>query len=167
MTLIAMTLLASSARAEVSQRAIDRASAFLEKQEVGKDVCSFVHFGATYKGHSFLDRRGVVDEKGRRLADQFALVYRFNWEDDGVTDVAFLCDASGTIYQVKALETNAKLQQPFVLADMTIRVLGDAVMQAMGDNLKGQDRVEVKRLIDSADSRGLLIAYLRLEQILK
>jgi hypothetical protein len=37
----------------------------------------------------------------------------------------------------------------------------------MGDNLNEQDRAELKRLIDSSDSRGLLMAYLRFGQVLQ
>jgi hypothetical protein len=165
--LIAITLLAQSARADVSQKAIDQASTYLDKRDVGKDVLSFVHFGADYKGHAFLNRCTVVDENGKAMPDKFALVYRFNWENDGVTDVAFFCDNRGAIYYVKVIKTNARLQQPFAMANMTIQVLGDAMIKAMGDNLKEQDRVELKRLIDTSDSHGMLMAYLRLGQILQ
>ena len=165
--LMGMALLASSALAEVSQRALDRAGAFLEKKEIGKDVLSFVHFAADYKGHAFLDRRRVVDEKGNVLPNEFALVYRFTWENDGETDVAFLCDAAGAITQVKVVRTNALFQQPFALADAAIKVLGDAIVKAMGDNVKEQDRANLQKLVDEADSRGLLVAYLRMGQILK
>jgi hypothetical protein len=165
--LMTLALLASSARADVTQRAIDRAGTYLDKRDVGKDILSFVHFGADYKGHALLNRCSVVDENGRTLADKFALVYRFNWENGGVTDVAFFCDSAGAIYQMKIVRTNAILQQPFALADATIHVLGDALAKSMGDNLKEQDRAELKRLIDSSDSRGLLMAYLRLGQILQ
>ena len=165
--LMAITLLAPSALADIPQRAIDRASTYLDKQNVGKDVLSFVHFGADYKGHAFVNRCTVVDQNGKPQADKFALIYRFTWENDGVTDVAFLCNDAGAIYYVKVVKTNAVLQQPFSVADMTIHALGDALIKAMGDNLKEQDRAELKRLIDSSDSRGLLMAYLRLGQIVQ
>jgi hypothetical protein len=165
--LMTLALLAPSALADVSQRAIDRAGDYLDKENVGKDILSFVHFGANYKSHAFLNRRNVVDERGRNQADKFALVYRFTWENDGETDVAFFCDSAGAIYQMKVVRTNAVLQQPFAMADITIQVLGDAIVKAMGDNLKEKDRVDLKRLIDSSDSHGLLVAYLRFGQLLQ
>jgi hypothetical protein len=162
-----LALMAPAAMAEISQRAVNQAHDFLKTKEMGKEILSFVHFGAAYKGHDYLNTSTVVDGDGREVPDKFALVYRFHWEDDGVTDVAFLCNGSGRVYQVKMVKTNAVLQQPFALADMTIRVLSDVVISAMGDNLKEKDRAEVQRLVDAADSRGLLVAYLRLEQIFK
>lgn len=165
--LMTLALLAQSAYAEVPQQAVDRAGTYLDKREVGKDVLSFVHFGADYKGHAFLNRCTVVDENGKAMPDKFALVYRFNWENDGVTDVAFFCDSSGAIYYVKVIKTNAVVQQPFAVANMTIQVLGEAMIKAMGDNLKEQDRAELKRLIDSSDSHGMLMAYLRFGQIVQ
>lgn len=167
LVLMTLALLAQSAFAEVPQRSIERASTYLNKPETGKNVLSFVHFGADYKGHALASRCTVVDQNGKTEADKFALVYRFTWEDDGVTDVAFFCDSNGAVYQMKVVKTNAVLQQPFAMADMTIHVLGDALINAMGDNLKEQDRAELKRMIDSSDSRGLLLASLRFGQILQ
>lgn len=165
--LTTLALLSPVARADVSQQAIDRAQAYLQTREMGKNILSFVHFGADYKGHSYSGRATVVDEDGKTLTDKFALVYRFNWEDDGVTDVAFLCNSSGRIYEVQMMKSNGVLQRPFAVADMTIQVLGDAILKAMGNDLKEKDRADLKRLVDSADSHGLLVAYLRLGQILK
>jgi hypothetical protein len=91
-------------------------------------------------------------------------VYRFRWEDDGVTDIAFLCNSKGNVYGVQITKTNAMLQQPFMLADATIQVLGNAIISAMGDDLKDTQRTELQKLVDSANSRGLLTAYMRLSQ---
>jgi hypothetical protein len=165
--LMAIALLTPAARAEIPQSSVNRAHAFLKTKEMGKNILSFVHFGADYKGHEYARTIGVVDEDDKPQPDKFALVYRFHWEDDGFTDLAFLCNRSGAVYGVQMMKTNAELQRPFFVADMTIHVLGDAVIDALKDNLKDNDRAQLQRLVDSADSRGLLVAYLKLQQAFK
>jgi hypothetical protein len=162
--LTVVLLTAPAALAEVSQRAIDRAQSFLKTREMGKNILAFVHFGADYKGHAYLYSTAVTDEDDRQLPDKIALVYRFRWEDDGVTDIAFLCNSKGSVYGVRIMKHNGTIQQPFMLADVTIQVLGNAIIEAMGDDLKDAQRAELKRFVDAADSRGLLVAYLRLSQ---
>jgi hypothetical protein len=159
-----IVLAAPAALAEVSQRAIDRAQSFLKTREMGKNILAFVHFGADYKGHAFLYTTAVTDEDDRQLPDKIALVYRFRWEDDGVTDIAFLCNSKGAVYGLQIMKSTAIIQQPFAIANLTIQVLGNAIIEAMGDDLKDAQRAELKRFVDSADSRGLLVAYLRLSQ---
>ena len=78
----------------------------------GKAILGFVHFGASYKGHAYR-----AEEKGQVVPlnqpGHFAMVYRFKWENDGLTDIAVDCDAQGSVYQVRVLSTNAILQQPY------------------------------------------------------
>src|SRR5438270_428338 len=84
------------------QTSVNRAHDFLKSEKRGRNVLSYVHFGAQYKGHTFVERRGVNNQPAH-----FALVYRMNWENDGVTNVAFLCDGKGSVYEVQILGTNA------------------------------------------------------------
>ena len=40
----------------------------------------------------------VLDAAGRPAAGRFKLVYRFKWEDLGITDVAYVCCAEENVY---------------------------------------------------------------------
>ena len=166
-SLVVLLLSAPVASAAVEQRSLDRAHKFLKDPEVGKQVLSFVHFGAEYRRHTYMDVRRVKDAKGAIVADKFVLVYRYEWDEDGTTDLAFLCDWRGNVYKIDVLKHNAIIQQPFAMADLTIKLLGNVVLGAFGDGMTAKDRLELRRLIDAADSRGLLLAYVKLAQALR
>jgi hypothetical protein len=146
--------------AEYSQEALNRADSFLRTQQRGRDILSYVHFGADYHGHRYLKTLAVSGS-----ASDFALVYRFNWEDDGVTDVAFLCDRGGSVYQVQIVETNAVLSRPFFLANASISVLGNGLIEYYKDKLSEEDRRQLHKLVNDADAKGLLEWSLRLQQV--
>ncbi len=157
----------SAARADdAEQRAVDRAHEFLEPAKRGRDVLSYLHFGARYRGHEYVDTVAVKDSDGKRLAGHFALVYRFKWEDDGRTDVAFLCNAKGRVYEVQVVDTNAVLSQPFVLADASIKIIGNVLIEAYKDKLSDDDRKALQKLVDDADSHALLEWSLKVQQAL-
>jgi hypothetical protein len=159
-------LLAPAVRADddIDQKALDRAHDFLKTSQRGRDVLSFVHFGAKYEGHKYKESRFVVDQNGNRIPGRFALVYAFDWENGGATDVAFLCDRRGNVYGVRALETNAILSQPFVLANASIKLLGNALIAALGDNMTAADKRQAQQAVDGADAKGLLEMSLKLQQ---
>src|ERR1700678_3192880 len=79
--------------------AFQTARSVLDSKENATTILSFVHFGADYKGHTFLEARGVADQYGNTMPGRFSLFYRYYWADDGVTDIAFLCTEDGTIYR--------------------------------------------------------------------
>jgi len=113
--------------ADFSRQALERADSFLKTEERGRDVLSYIHFGADYRGHQYLKTLTVNGSDS-----DFALVYRFNWADDGVTDAAFLCNSYGSVYAVQVMYTNAVLNRPFFLANASIAVLGHGLIQAFG-----------------------------------
>src|SRR5689334_3118950 len=83
------------AHGAIEQRSMDRVRKLLDDKIMGKNILSFVHFGAEYRGQKYLETRAVQTEKGAAVPDDFALVYRFEWDKDGTTELAFLCDHRG------------------------------------------------------------------------
>ena len=160
----AVALLSSAARAEVSQSAINRAHQQLVKKQTGLDILGFVHFGAAYKGHTYTATRAVVDANGKTRPGHFGLVYSFEWEDNGVTEVGFLCDHKGNVYDMVIVKTNAILQQPFAVADLMIEILSEAILSAIGDDLSATDKKVVRQLIEAADSKRLLLFFISMSQ---
>lgn len=147
------------AQSSIEQKSVDRAHAFLVTADCGKNVLGYVHFGAQYKGHGFKETRGVVGKPA-----DFALIYRFNWENDGISDVAFFCNKSGNIYEVQVPYTNARLQQPFVLANASIKLLGDVLLEAFRERMTQDEINQARQVIDNANARGLLAVSLGLQQ---
>ena len=152
---------AQAATLAATQAAVNRADSFLRTVDRGKEVLSYVHFGADYHGHSFVRTVDVNDGVGT-----FGLVYRFQWEDDGVTDVEFLCTDSGFVYGVAIPYTNAKWSPPFLWANTSIAILGHTLIEAYKDKLSEDDRKQLHALVDKADAKGLLQWSLRFEQLL-
>jgi hypothetical protein len=145
-------------------KAIDSADRFLRTEDRGIESLGYIHFGANYHGHEYLRTVSVIDGQGSPIPGQFALVYRFKWEGDGITDVAYLCDASGYVYKVQIMYTNAILSPPFVLANAAIKLLGNALIQANKDKMSEFERKAVQELVDKADAKGLLEWSLKFEQ---
>jgi hypothetical protein len=152
----------AEAGAYVTQAAIDKADSFLGTAAKGKKVLSYVHFGAHYHGHRYVKTLDINDGVGA-----FGLVYRYWWEDDGITDIDFLCTEKGFVYGVKITDTNAVWSQPFFVANTSISVLGNALIEAYRDKLSESDRRQLHDLVNRADAKGLLEWSLRLDQILK
>ncbi len=151
---------------DIDQRAVDRAHNFLTTEQRGKDVLSYVHFGATYQRHKFKETRLVNDGDGRPIKGHFALVYAFDWEDDGISHVGFLCDARGNVYKTQVVYTNAVLNQPFALANGTIKLLGNLLIEALGDKLSADERKQVQKFVDDANAKAMLEWSLKFQQAL-
>ena len=85
---------AAQASDESDQRAVNKAHGFLRTEKRGKEILSYIHMGASYQGHQYMRTVPVKNRMGDLIEGDFALVYRYKWEDDGVTDAAFLCGAN-------------------------------------------------------------------------
>jgi len=142
----------------VSQAAVDHAHHFLDTPQRGKDILGYIHFGATYRSHEYW--KAVVLENG-----SFALLYRFKWEDDGITDVGFLCNSRGYVQSVQIVYSNGELNRPFVLANIAITVVGNTLIQAYKDKMTEDDRRFVQRMVDNADAKSLLEWSIRFQQL--
>lgn len=149
-------LLCASAQA-ADANAVARARAYVEAPKNGPAILNYVHMGSRYGGHQFVDQRNVQNVQGQVFAGYFAVVYRYQWEADGLTDVAFLCTPDGKIYDIQITWTNAVLNQPFLTANLTIQVLGNALLEAMKNELTIAQRQELQRIVDRADAQALLI----------
>jgi hypothetical protein len=161
----ALSLVCFAQTAETAQnRAAVFADRFLSPEARGREVLGYVHFGADYHGHEYLRTVGVHDSQGRPIPEEFALVYRFHWEDDGITDIAFLCDERGYVQRVQIMYTNAVWSQPFTFANGAIKLIGKMVFEANKNKMTPLERELVQKLIDAADAKGLLEWSLRFEQ---
>lgn len=143
---------------EPSQSAINRAQAFLGKGAIGDFVTGYVHLGASYTTHEVQSVRYVTDENNKLIPGKFALVYCYKWDASGAgnTDIAFICDPKGNVEDVRVLGTDALLQQPFLVADATIHILGNVMIEAFKEQMTEADIRRVHRLVDAASSEGLL-----------
>ncbi|HEY7157820.1 MAG TPA: hypothetical protein VH575_27935 [Gemmataceae bacterium] len=149
---------------EVDQRALDRAHNFLKGASRGRHILGFMHAGTKYAGHKYMETRLVTDGDGKRIPGRFALIYAFDWNNNDTTDVAFLCDRRGNVYQVQVLDTSAIINQPFVVADATIKILGNVLLEAFKGNMAAQDKKQIQKAIDDADAKGMLLMSLKLQQ---
>jgi hypothetical protein len=148
-------------------RAVVLADGFLRSEARGRETLGYLHFGAAYHGHEYLRTVSVVGGDARPIPGHFALVYRFHWEDDGITDLAYLCNEAGRVYRVQVMYTNAVFSPPFGLANLAIQVLGDALIEANKNEMSDLERKVVQKLVDSADAKGLLEWSLQFEQPLR
>jgi hypothetical protein len=165
--LVLTAVLAGPARAgdDVDPKTVARAKEFLNPQNRGRDILSYIHFGAKYHSHAYSDIRGVTD-MGKRVPGEFVLVYLFKWEDDGKTEVFFFFDAKGNLTETQIGTTNAQIQQPFVFANVSIKVLGNVLIQAYKEKLTEAERKEVQKLVDDADAKSMMEWSLKLQQVL-
>jgi hypothetical protein len=149
----------------VSQKAVTRAHEFLNARGRGKDVLSYVHFGATYRGHAYKETRYVTRD-GKTVPGHFALIYEYSWEDDGKTNLAFLCDAGGSVYEVKVFQSNAIFNQPFLTANATTKLLGNLLIGAFKKQMTEEECRKVQKIVDDADAKALLEWSLAFQQAL-
>jgi len=139
--------------------AADKAHRFLVTKERGREILSYVHFGVDYTSHRY--QKYVALENGN-----FALVYEYKWKstENGVTDVAFSCDSDGNIYEVSIVYTDAVLNQPFLMANLSIKVLGNLLLENYADKMSKEDRRLAQQLVDNPNAKRLLELSLRIEQ---
>jgi hypothetical protein len=145
--------------------AVARAQRFLGSAQTGREVLGYAHFGSANKGHSYLARGGVTDRFGRAVPGHFYLSYVYRWGNDrGETVLAFLCNADGYVYEVQVVRTNAILNQPFALANVSNKLIGGLLLGAFGADLTPAEKRDIQRAIDNADAKDLLQRNLALRQ---
>jgi hypothetical protein len=164
----ALVILASSVHqshgGDIAQTAVNRARNFLETERRGKFISSYLHFGSSYDGHEIKKLVGVTGPGGNVVEGHFALIYEFDWDKTGWTTVAFFFDEMGTFYELKALKSNAVINQPFLKADLAIVVLGSALFEIFKDQMNEDQKRDARHFIDNANSKGLLELSLQLQQ---
>lgn len=156
--MVMVALVSQASGQDASSSSIEKASRFIGSRSSGEYVLGFVHFGATYKRHKYLGNLPVKDRFGKAIPGEFAAVYEYDWDANGPgnTHVAFLCDKNGKVEDVRVLKTNAVLHQPFVAANATIQLLGAVIVEAFKDQFTAEDKRLLEKLLQNADSEGLL-----------
>ena len=157
-----MSMPASAANDASQIPGYERAHTFLQDRQNAIDILSFLHFGAAYNGHQLERVVGVVDGDGNPVEGKFALVYRFHWADDGVTDIAFFCNGKGQIYDSQIERSNGQISTPFAFANLSIQLVGRLVVNS-DKKMSDADRKLAIKLIDQADAHGLLNLWLALQ----
>ena len=150
--------------ADIDRAAVNRARDFLETERRGKFIMPYLHFGSTYDGHEAKEVVPVKNPAGNIVPGHFALIYEFDWDGDGWTTVAFFFDEKGTFYELKALKTNAVFNQPFLKANVSIAILGNALLEAFRKDMNAEQLRQAQRFIDNADAKDLLEMALALQQ---
>ncbi|HEY4360585.1 MAG TPA: hypothetical protein VGN17_06435 [Bryobacteraceae bacterium] len=154
----AVALIAYLLEPSVDPRAVSKAQDFLGDRERGSEVLRAVHLTADYHGHEFVRTKSLGE-------GAFAVVYRFNWDNDGVTDIAFQCDRTGFFEKLNVVSDNAgPLAQPFLAANLSIQVLGNLFVEGLGDSLTAENKQKLQKFVDDADAKGGLESYLMILQ---
>lgn len=135
-----------------------RAHKFLFTEQRAKEILNYVHFLTDYRDLHLLKVAALP-------YDRVALIYRFSWNDDGWTDIQFNCDADGYVYDLEVNGTDAEFNEPFFLANLSIQVLGNALIEQYRDQLSPEDLKLVRRIVRNADAKSLLVWQLKLDQL--
>jgi hypothetical protein len=150
---------------EPDPAAVSRARRFLDQKELAKTVVEFLHFGADLNEATFTGVGPLNDEAGQPTTG-FAVFYRYVWDSDGWTEVAFICNSAGLVSGLQVMKTNAKNSKPFALAK-----LGGAVMGSFLDELAKNDekmtddeKAQFHALVQNTDIPKLLDFYLAFAQ---
>jgi hypothetical protein len=144
------------------QEVVTRVRRVLDSKAVGSFILSgYLHWGAPYNGHQFV-QQAAVTFGGKVAPKRFGLVYRFRWDNDGLTDVAFLCDESGLIYAVQVLKTNAGMSKPFFAADAALAVGSFGIAAALDDRLTPEQKQSLIDTARQADAKASLESALGL-----
>ncbi|MBI1248167.1 hypothetical protein GC197_10050 [bacterium] len=140
------------------QAAISKTRRFLETTTNARYVISFAHFGADFKQMDYLGTVDVKDRYGNKIPGEFALVYYYTWDAYGAghTKIAYLCDKNGNIEDVQVLSCDANVQRPFAMANVSIKLIGQIVIEAFREQMKPDELRKAQALVQAADSEGLL-----------
>jgi len=140
------------------------AKRFLEDDQRAKNITSFLHFGSAYKGSELRSSGPVTDRSGNVREGHFNLKYRYTWGDNDHTDVVFFFDDKARLYELQVKDSTAILNQPFLTANVSIKVLGAAIVAAFRDDLKEDDRKKLEQIIEKADAQELLTFTLKFQR---
>lgn len=149
---------------EISQTAVDRAHNFLKRAECGRQINNLMHFGTRYSGHECTGVSRVKDAKGNMIPGEFALTYRFHWNDADTTELLVFCKANGTVESVRPLTSTGIFQQPFLASQAVVSGLGTVIYEALKNDMNDRERQQMRRLIEQADTKSILEMQLAVQQ---
>ena len=150
---------------EASDSKVESAKQFLSTAKRGRYMLSYLQFGGTYRDHDVLSVHKVVDRDGDLIPGYFAVKVVFDWESPfgrNSTTATLFYNGSGTLYDVDAKTTS--YVEPFDLANASIQILGNLLLEALRDQIKPEDRQQLQRLIHKADAKGLMMFGLNLQK---
>jgi hypothetical protein len=164
---LAVVAAAPAAWAQPDPGAVARARRVAEKRQVIKDVVEQVlQVGASFTRKSFRGVR-VLEDGERQPTRYFALDYRYRWNSDGWTDVAYICNESGLVTGLQVLDWRAEdSEAPFANAKSNVAVFG-AVLLKLAEHDSGftpDDKAAIGELVDARDAQKLLTVYLTVAQ---
>jgi hypothetical protein len=165
-TALALVLAAGTCTTATAQAPREKATRQLDQRARAERILSFLHFGSTYSDHKQTGRGKVMTRDNRERVGHFYLEYKFDWKvgrDTGSTTASFFFDEKGILYDVMIDKTTAEFNQPFLLANLSIKILGETVYALLKDDLSTADRRVIRELIDEADAKGLLKFTLALD----
>ena len=164
---LAVFAAARAASAQPDPGAVARARRVADKRQVVKDVVEQVlQVGASFTRKSFRGVRVLADGEGQSTR-YFALDYRYRWNSDGWTDVAYICNETGQVTGLQVLDWRAEDNEaPFANAKANVAVFG-AVLLKLAENdpkFTPDDKAAVGELVDARDAQKLLTIYLTVAQ---
>ncbi len=166
LTAIALIVLAGPfAATAAAETPKEIATRLLNEKDRAKAVLQFLHFGSNYSSHKLTGSGNVNNRNGTEIPGHFYLEYKYDWKvpgDTGTTTVSFFFNDKGTLTEIQVDSTDAVLNQPFLLADASIKILGEALYDGIKDKLSDSDRKLFRKLVDAADAKGLLQFGLRI-----
>jgi len=166
--LFVLLVASASARAEddgISSTAVARAHKFFNTTDRAKAIIGMVHYGCAFNSHSYVGHGKVADRSGKTIPGHFTVQFDYKWsKNKGETRLAFFCDSKGNFYEMKVISTNAQFAEPFVWSKVAIKVLGEAILAAMKNELKEDDTKAIRKKVDDVDPKGLLETSLMLQQ---
>jgi len=145
---------------------VQRALRSFDAAPRAKFMLTALHPGATDTNHKCVAVVGVNDPSGKPVPGHFCLRYQFSWSTsfgDDTTSVDLLFDDLGRLHEINNERTTAIVNQPYVLANGAIQVVGALVQEAFKDRMSAEDRKFVQGCIDNPNARGLMKWVVQLE----
>ena len=122
--------------------------------------------GTSFTRKSFRGVR-VLEDAGQQPTRHFALDYRYRWNSDGWTDVAYICNEAGLVTGLQVLDWRAEENDtPFAKAKANMVVFGAAVLKLaeLDPRFTPDDKAMVGDLVNARDAQKLLTVYLTVAQ---
>lgn len=171
--LLAMTALTAgiinpSTTLAQSPQKVQREIDFLNSTRRGKEMLSYLHFGATYIDHQVIKAMRVSDTDGQEIPGHVALKVVFDWKiplgENSTTAIVFF-DEKGEPYEIQCgpNDTTSIVNLPYVLANGTLQILGNLLIEAAGDQMTAQEKSDMQKAINEQDAGRLLIDALKVQ----
>ena len=161
------TLWVSSASAqEASDPFVRRAISHRQDKKNAEDIFATLHFGSTMGTSTVTSIHGLKDDSGDVIEGAFAIKVVYDWETafgNNVTTATLFFNKDGYVTDITAKSTSI-ISRPFDIANGTIQVLGELFIAVARENgSSAKELADLQKLVDAADSKGLLKASMNLK----